>query len=200
MGVGMSRFPDPYQSRDDLSHAAVFLVAFLLLVTVGAVIFYGNAWVFAPETLSSQLPLARASPTTAVRRPTPGAPPTFSAPTPPPPLAGIALQPTPSGTGTPTTAPATPVPGPQGGTPTTVPSPSVLPTPSPLPVAHVGNTGGDGVYLRHTPHLNDRWIAWPDNTPLMLMGNEADGDGQHWLQVRDPKGDVGWVPAQYVRR
>jgi hypothetical protein len=67
-----------------------------------------------------------------------------------------------------------------------------------MPIGVVGNTGGDGVYLRRTPRLNDRLIAWPDETRLQLLGAEADGDGQHWLQVRDPKNNVGWVPAQFV--
>jgi len=64
----------------------------------------------------------------------------------------------------------------------------------------VANTGGDGVFLRHTPLLADRWMAWPDHTPLVFLGNEAEGDGLHWVQVRDPKNNIGWVPAQYVVR
>jgi hypothetical protein len=74
------------------------------------------------------------------------------------------------------------------------------PAPAPPSSGRVGNTGGDGVFLRHSPRLADRWIAWADNTPLTLLGAEADGDGQHWLQVRDPHNDVGWVPAQFVMR
>ena len=62
----------------------------------------------------------------------------------------------------------------------------------------VANTGGEGVYLRHTPRLADKWIAWPDGTRLDVVGPDADGDGQHWKQVRDPDGHVGWVPAEYV--
>jgi hypothetical protein len=65
-------------------------------------------------------------------------------------------------------------------------------------VGHVGNTDGDGAYLRRSPRLADRWIVWPDRTLLVLLGNEADGDGQRWLQVRDPKDNVGWIPAKYV--
>jgi hypothetical protein len=78
------------------------------------------------------------------------------------------------------------------------------PTTSPVPsatanaTAKVGNTGGDGVYLRHTPNLNDKWVAWPDNTPLTLTGAQANADGVQWVQVRDPRGDVGWIPTQFV--
>jgi hypothetical protein len=46
--------------------------------------------------------------------------------------------------------------------------------------------------------MSDHWIAWPDNTPLVLLGELIDADGQSWLQVRDPKNNVGWVPSQYV--
>jgi hypothetical protein len=46
--------------------------------------------------------------------------------------------------------------------------------------------------------MSDTWIAWRDNTPLVLTGATATGDGQQWLQVRDPKNNVGWVPAQFV--
>jgi hypothetical protein len=46
--------------------------------------------------------------------------------------------------------------------------------------------------------MSDHLIAWPDNTPLLLLGNETNGDGQHWVEVRDPKNDVGWVPEQFI--
>jgi hypothetical protein len=87
-------------------------------------------------------------------------------------------------------------------TSTVVPPSATIQAASPLGplVGHVGNTGGDGVFLRRSPRLADHWTIWADNTPLILLGNEADGDGQHWLQVRDPKDEVGWVPAQYVIR
>jgi hypothetical protein len=68
-----------------------------------------------------------------------------------------------------------------------------------MQLVHVGNTGGDGVYLRRTPILSDTWIAWPDGTPLVLLGSFTDRQGFAWLQVRDPKNNVGWVPAQYVK-
>jgi hypothetical protein len=197
--MGMSRFPDPYQSRGDVSHATVFLVVILLLVVVGLILFFGNAWVFAPIGTTNLGNASNLTSATNAKRTTGGPPPTFVAPTPPPPLAGVLIQPTPAATAShPTATPA--------ATPTaTTPSPAVTVTPknaqgTPLPVAIVANTGGDGVYLRHTPRLNDRWVAWRDNTHLVLLGNEADGDGQHWLQVRDPGNNVGWVPAQFVQR
>jgi hypothetical protein len=100
---------------------------------------------------------------------------------------------------------STPSPAPDRGSRT--PTPQSIPSPSPshtpparsTRIARVGGTNGDGVYLRHSPHLADRWVAWRDGTELIILGTEADGDGQHWLQVRDPAGNVGWVPAQFVR-
>jgi hypothetical protein len=62
----------------------------------------------------------------------------------------------------------------------------------------VANTNGDGVYLRRTPRLRDRLVAWPEGTPLELLGATIRGEGLEWLNVRDPNGNVGWVPAQYT--
>lgn len=225
MGMGMSRFPDPYESRDDLSHVTVFLVVLLLLVSVGAILFFGNAWLFAPVKVPAFLQSAPAAAAPASSATTPVPPPTFAPPTPVPPLAGVPYRPTPNGTptATPTPKAATPTPKaksptpsaktskpsaktatPAAATPTTASTTTASTTPThptpPATIAHVGNTGGDGAYLRHTPHLSDTWVAWRDGTKLVLTGAEADGDGQHWLQVRDPRGDVGWMPAQYVVR
>jgi hypothetical protein len=190
MGLGSSRFPDPYQSRGDLSHATVFFIVLMLIIAIGSILFFGSTWVFAPIAVPASLNMSAVGASRMPVAPTPGSAPTFTAPTPVPPLAGVPYHPQPSVTavGTASNAPAAPPPTPSPGTPT------------PQATAVIANTGGDGVYLRHTPHLADRWIAWPDNTRLVLLGNEADGDGQHWFQVRDPKGDVAWVPAQFVRR
>jgi hypothetical protein len=76
-------------------------------------------------------------------------------------------------------------------------------TPQPTAAANQGrmkiaNTGGDGVFVRRTPKMSDRLVAWPDNTPMEFLGETADGDGQKWSKVRDPRGNVGWVPTQYL--
>lgn len=62
----------------------------------------------------------------------------------------------------------------------------------------VGNTGGDGVYLRRTPRLADRDRAYPDGTKLEQIGPDQDADGRRWHHVRAPDGRTGWVPAQYT--
>lgn len=65
-------------------------------------------------------------------------------------------------------------------------------------IRQVGNTGGVGVYVRRTPNLNDRIRAWTDNSEMTLLGEETDAGGQHWIKVRDPAGNEGWLPSQYL--
>lgn len=62
----------------------------------------------------------------------------------------------------------------------------------------VGNTGGDGVYLRRSPAVADKVRAWPDGTVLLVVGPDRQAEGRVWKNVRDPSGTVGWVPAQYL--
>jgi hypothetical protein len=63
---------------------------------------------------------------------------------------------------------------------------------------YVGNTDGEGVYIRKTPAMADRVRAYPDRTPLTVVGNDVDGDGQHWKHVRAPDGLEGYVPSIYT--
>jgi len=88
-----------------------------------------------------------------------------------------------------------------------VPSPSPSP-PSPKPTATtvvasantvwVGNTDGQGVFVRKTPEMADRVQAYPDGTPLTVVGEDVDGDGQHWKHVKTPDGLEGYVPSIYT--
>ena len=75
------------------------------------------------------------------------------------------------------------------------------PRPSPTVQAQrfvVGNTNGDGVALRRTPNLNDRWVPWPDRTPMVVVGPDVTANGLTWKNVRDPRGNVGFIPSQYL--
>jgi hypothetical protein len=63
----------------------------------------------------------------------------------------------------------------------------------------VGNTDGEGVYVRRTPVMADRAAAYPDGTELTIIGDEVDGDGQHWLNVKTPDGLEGYVPSIYTQ-
>ena len=63
---------------------------------------------------------------------------------------------------------------------------------------YVGNTDGEGVYIRNTPTMDDKARAYPDGTALTIIGDDVDGDGQHWKHVRTPDGLEGYVPAMYT--
>jgi hypothetical protein len=62
----------------------------------------------------------------------------------------------------------------------------------------VGNTDGQGVFVRKTPVMADRVRAFPDATPLTVVGDDVDGDGQHWKHVKTPDGLEGYVPSIYT--
>jgi hypothetical protein len=190
MVTRLRQFPRLRQAPSYQNHAAVYAIALLLSAIVGTCLFFGSAQVITQTEFGTRLGATARANGTVIRRSTPGVAPTPTAGTPVSFLASLPIGPT-SVTTTVATAVAT--------TATSIfaatPSP---PLPARFLLAHVGNTQGDGVFLRHTPRLSDRWIAWVDHTPLVMLGVEQDGDGQHWLQVRDPKNDVGWVPAQFV--
>lgn len=115
-------------------------------------------------------------------------------PTPPPTTAVI--EPLPS----PTIAVLMPTSTPIALTPTTVPltsTPTVSPTPESI-VCFVGNTGGDGVYVRRTPNMEDRIKAWPDATGMQVIGPDIRSQGRVWKSVEDPDGNVGYLPAEYA--
>lgn len=92
------------------------------------------------------------------------------------------------------TSPAPPPPTPE----------STAPSPTPTPPFYrgwvvVANTGGLGVYVRAEPAADAARVrAWPERTRLEALGEEAEADGRRWVRVRDPAGNVGWVPAEYV--
>lgn len=119
---------------------------------------------------------------------------------------GGAAQPAPTAeTAAPTSAPAAPKPSASA-----VPSPSRSAAASPTAgnaapasaagrgTVYVGNTDGIGVYVRKTAVMSDRLRAYPDGTPLTIIGDDADGDGQHWHHVKTPDGLEGYVPAMYT--
>ena len=83
-------------------------------------------------------------------------------------------------------------------TATAAPKPTNTPEPTKSETVWVGNTDGDGVYIRATPVMADRVRAYLDGTPLTIIGDDVDGDDQHWKHVRTPDGLEGYVPSIYT--
>lgn len=88
--------------------------------------------------------------------------------------------------------PATALPTPTPPRPTSTPVPDL-----PQKMA-VGNTGGEGVFLRKTPHLDDRIRPWVEGTQMEILGMPEDSDGLKWFKVRAPDGVEGYIPDQYL--
>lgn len=97
-----------------------------------------------------------------------------------------------------------------GGAGAPAPAPTAAPSPAPAPSAtpalaaqasvwQVAETGGDGVFLRRTPRLDDKVRAWPDGTLMKGLGEQAQGDGITWQKVQSPDGTVGYVPLRYLK-
>ena len=82
---------------------------------------------------------------------------------------------------------------------TAAPKPSSAAPASAEPKVYaVGNTDGDGVFLRRTPSLADRDSAYPDGTLLTVIGEDVTAEGELWRHVRTPDGKTGYVPAKYT--
>ena len=95
-------------------------------------------------------------------------------------------------------------------TPTVTPTPTLTPVPTetstPVPATstaistfyQVGETDGDGVYLRESAGGDDRIKAWPDGTLMMVVGSDESVDDRLWRPVQDPDGNRGYVPVEYL--
>lgn len=102
-------------------------------------------------------------------------------------------------------SPVAPSPSPAGAVPA---KPASVPSPSPASAAltptaatrvlRVGNTDGEGVYIRSSPAMGDRIRAYPDNTELRVIGPDQEGEGRRWYHVRAPDGTEGYVPSEYA--
>ncbi len=112
--------------------------------------------------------------------------------------ADVALPATASGpNGQPTPAAAAPA-----QTPATAPqSPTPVPgTATPASRDYVvANTGGSGVYIRKSAaDPTSRIKLWPEKTLMVEIGVSGTADGRTWRNVRDPDGNQGWVPSEFL--
>jgi uncharacterized hydrophobic protein (TIGR00271 family) len=155
---------------------------------------------FTPTPTPTSTPTSTATATpgptpTATSTATPGPTPTATATaTSGPTLTATATpSPTPAATATPTmTATATSSP-----TSTVAVTPTATATPTPV-AAVIGDTGGQGVFLRQTPG-GEVVDALAEGAPVEILNEREVVDDIEWVQVRDEDGRVGWVAAQYVQ-
>lgn len=108
---------------------------------------------------------------------------------------------TPTATAPPATATAapptaTPIPP----TPTVVPpTATTIPSPTPTPAPYkIGNTGGDGANVRDAPATGSIVEALSDGSVVQVIGPDQQVNGQTWKNIRDAKGNVGWVLGDYL--
>ena len=98
-------------------------------------------------------------------------------------------------TATPTIPPATAT---ATEAPATVTPTQAPPTPTVAAKWIVGDTGGDGVFIRRTADMDDKIKAWPDGTEMVVIGPDVTAEGRLWRNVEDPDGNAGFVPADYL--
>ena len=118
-------------------------------------------------------------------------PPTYTPTVPPNPTATAVPTATPTSTRTPTPT----------QTPTATPTVTLTPTPV---LGVIAGTGSVGVFLRCTaagPLTGAEGKALPvlrEGTIVQLTGGEETVGGTEWLEVRDLRGQRGWLPACFV--
>ncbi len=166
------RLPSRYGKSHDLGLLSIFLLTILLLVSVLAVLTVGTAWTL-PELPRLQPVVPRASGLF-------GAGVSDRLPATQAPVSSAAVD---EPTATATAVPATP---------------TTSPTPQAVRAYVVGNTDGVGVWLRRTPRMNDYLLSWVDGTRMEVVGPDVQAEGRLWRHVRDPRGNVGYVPAEWL--
>ncbi len=81
---------------------------------------------------------------------------------------------------------------------TPVPEATATPSPANSRLMVVGNTDGQGVFLRKTPQMSDKLRAWVDGTKMQVTGEGVEADGVRWLKVKAPDGTEGYIPQQFL--
>lgn len=62
----------------------------------------------------------------------------------------------------------------------------------------IANTDGQGAWVRSSPTMADRLIAWPEGTTLTVIGEPLEAEGEVWRRVVDPRGNQGFLPAKWL--
>ena len=193
--------PDRRPRRRDYSLLVIFLLTMVLMAGVVALLTAGWAW--KPPTIENPIKVETRSSNLfgagVVERPSPIPSPSATAPAaqpaqPPSPTTGAAA----TATNVPSSPTATNAPSTATGTATGTATSTATATPEPPKVFAIGNTGGVGAWLRRTPRLDDYLVAWVDGTRMEVVGPDVEADGRPWKNVRDPRGNVGYVPAEWL--
>lgn len=95
-----------------------------------------------------------------------------------------------------TAAPTVPPPTPTKAPPRATSTATTIPD-SPQ-IMLVANTDGQGVYLRRTPHPEDKLQAYRDGTKMEVIGQPTESDGKKWYKVLAPNGVEGYIPAEFL--
>ena len=80
-------------------------------------------------------------------------------------------------------------------------SPTITPESTPdtrTKTCVVGNTGGEGVFIRSAPQTGEKIEAWWDGSKMVAIGPDEVAGGRSWKNVRDPDGNTGYVAAEYL--
>lgn len=169
------RSGDRYGPRHDLGLLAMFLLPLVLIGGIVAVVTAGTLWeppdiggIFGSDRPASSMFGNSQSGVAVAGTPTPDS-------------QGVAAGPTVEPTAPPATA-----------------TPEPTPTVASAQAYVIGNTGGDGAWLRRTPRINDYLIAWPDNTLMVTAGPDVEAEGRLWRHVTDPRGNRGYIPAEWL--
>jgi Bacterial SH3 domain len=103
----------------------------------------------------------------------------------------------------PSASPAAAAPSPSAVGATTSPPSGAAPTATSvtLPeVVWIGNSNGTGVYLRNSPHDDDRAGVLGEGTRVTITGEQSEGDGKQWFPVTTENNEQGYVQVEYVTR
>jgi len=76
---------------------------------------------------------------------------------------------------------------------------STLPTDTRLvDTVKLGNTNGEGAFLRRTPNLDDRLTSWAEGTVFSIIGKDVQNKDGVWKHVRAPDNSEGYLPIKFI--
>jgi hypothetical protein len=83
--------------------------------------------------------------------------------------------------------------------PATAAPPAVRAEPENTGWVVIANAGGQGVWIRSSPRVEDRMKEWPEGTRMEVTAPPFEQFGVIWIGVRAPDTFMGFVPYEYTR-